>query len=255
MPSFPVYAEAFRALHQPGTPLILTNIWDVGSAKAVAAAGVPALATGSWGVAAAHGFSDGETLPLPVVLALIRAITAAVPLPLTVDLESGYGATPAEVHETVAQALAAGAIGFNLEDSLPGTATLRDPAEQAARYAAARHAAEAAGVPAFINARTDVFFATPADRHGPDQVADALARAQLYAEAGADGIFVPGLADAKLIEAFTKASPLPVNIMATDIMPPRATLAALGVARISHGANPYRKAMAFLTDLAKAHRA
>jgi len=255
MASFPASAEAFRALHQPGNPLVLTNIWDVGSAKAVAAAGVPALATGSWGVAAAQGFSDGEALPLDITLALVRAITAAVPLPLTVDLESGYGKTPAEVHETVAQALAAGAIGFNLEDSLPGTATLRDPAEQAARYAAARLAAEEAGVPAFINARTDVFFATPADRHGPDQVAEALARAQIYAEAGADGIFIPGLADAGLIEAFTKASPLPVNIMATDRTPPRAMLAQLGVARISHGANPYRKAMAFLTELATAHQA
>ncbi len=255
MASFLAYAKAFRALHQPGTPLVLTNIWDVGSAKAVAAAGVPALATGSWGVAAAQGYADGETLPLEAVLVLIRTITAAVSLPLTVDLESGYGETPTQVYATIAQALAAGAIGFNLEDSLPGTATLRDPAEQAARYAAARRAADDAGVPAFINARTDVFFATPADRHGPNQIADALARAQLYAKAGADGIFVPGLADASLIEAFTKASPLPVNIMATESTPPRATLAALGVARISHGANPYRKAIAFLTDLATDHQA
>lgn len=255
MTSSQAYAETFRALHQPGNPLVLTNIWDVGSAKAVAAAGVPALATGSWGVAAAQGFSDGETLPLDHVLALVRSISAAVPLPLTVDLESGYGKTPGEVRETIAQALAAGAIGFNLEDSLPGTATLRDPAEQAARYAAARLAADAAGVPAFINARTDVFFTVPAHQHGPDQVAEALARARLYAEAGADGIFVPGLADAALIGALTKASPLPVNIMATDRTPPRAALAEMGVARISHGANPYRKAMAFLTDLATAHQA
>ncbi|KJV09838.1 phosphonomutase [Elstera litoralis] len=255
MASFPAYAETFRALHQPGDPLVLTNIWDVGSAKAVAAAGVPALATGSWGVAAAQGFSDGEALPLDAVLALVRSITAAVPLPLTVDLESGYGKTAGEVHETVAQALAAGAIGFNLEDSLPGTAILRDPTEQAARYAAARRAAEEAGVPVFLNARTDVFFVTPADLHGPDQVAEALARARIYADAGADGIFVPGLADAGLIEAFTKASPLLVNIMATDHTPPRAVLAALGVARISHGANPYRQAMAFLTERAHANQA
>lgn len=254
MASFPAYAEIFRALHQSGNPLVLTNIWDVGSAKAVAAAGVPALATGSWGVAAAQGFSDGEALPLDAVLALIRAITAAVPLPLTVDLESGYGKTAGEVGASVAQALAAGAIGFNLEDSLPGTGILRDPTEQAARYTAARRAAEEAGVPAFLNARTDVFFATSADRHGPDQVAEALARAQVYADAGADGIFVPGLADAGLIDAFTKASPLPVNIMATDRTPPRAALAALGVARISHGANPYRQAMAFLTERAHADR-
>jgi methylisocitrate lyase len=244
------HAENFHRLHVRGTPLVLYNAWDAGSARAVAAAGAVAIATGSWSVAAAHGWEDGEQVPLEFVLANARRIAGAVDLPLTVDLESGYGRTPEDVGATVAGAIAAGAVGANLEDSEPGTATLRQPERQAARYAAARRAADAAGVRFFVNARTDVFLATPPERHA-DVLEDALHRARRYAEAGADGLFVPGLVEPRLIARVVAGSPLPVNVMVMPTLPPVARLAALGVARVSHGPGPYRQLMAALTAAAR----
>lgn len=245
-------AQAFRALHQPGRPLILFNIWDVGSAKAVAAAGAPALATGSWSVAAANGFPDGEKMPLEFALANLRRITAATDLPVTIDLESGYGANAAAVGECVAAAIAAGAIGCNLEDSLPADGSLRDVQEQAERYRQARAAAQSAGIELFLNARTDVFFQRPAAQHDQGMLAQAVERAKVYADAGADGLFVPGLIDQGLIEALVRAVSLPVNVMVGEGTPSFARLAELGVARISHGPGPYLAAMRALQQAAAA---
>ena len=121
-------ATRFHALHQPGHPLVLFNIWDPGSAKAVAAAGAAAVATGSWSVAAANGFDDGERMPLELALANLRRIVAATTLPVTIDLESGYGETPEHVATTVLAALDAGAVGCNIEDSFPESGALRDAA-------------------------------------------------------------------------------------------------------------------------------
>jgi methylisocitrate lyase len=245
-------AELFRALHVPGHPLVLFNAWDAGSARAVTEAGARAIATGSWSVAAAHGFKDGECLPLPVALDNLRRIVAAVELPVTIDLESGYGDSPADVGATVSAAIASGTIGCNLEDSFPATGHLRATAEQVARLGAARQAARAAGVALFVNARTDVFFQKPAAEHDMAMVDAALERARVYAEAGADGLFVPGIVAEPLIGRLAEASPLPVNVMAMPGVPARARLAELGVARISHGPGPYRGAMAWLTQAAKA---
>lgn len=245
-------AQAFRALHQPGRPLILFNIWDVGSAKAVAAAGAPALATGSWSVAAANGFPDGEKMPLEFAMANLRRITAATELPVTIDLESGYGDQAEAVGRTVTAAIEAGAIGCNLEDSFPGDGSLRDAQEQAARYRQARAAAQAAGVDFFLNARTDVFFQRPAAQHDKGMVDQAVERAKIYADAGADGLFVPGLIDQGLIEALVKAVSLPVNVMVGEGTPSFARLAELGVARISHGPGPYLAAMRALQQAAAA---
>src|SRR5246127_4180481 len=119
-------AKSFRKLHVPGEPLVLFNIWDAGSAKAVAETGVQALATSSWAVAEASGYSDGEQTPLDVVFANLRRIAEATDLPVTVDLESGYGDTPNKVGETIALAIKAGAIGCNLEDSFPQNGSLRE---------------------------------------------------------------------------------------------------------------------------------
>lgn len=246
-------ANAFRALHVPGTPLVLFNAWDAGSARAVADAGALAIATGSWSVAAANGFADGEHLPLAFALDNLRRIAAAVPaLPVTIDLESGYGDPPANVAATVAAAIAAGAIGCNLEDSFPADGSLRDIAVHAARIAAARDAADAAGLPFFINARTDVFFQKPAAAHDVAMAETALERARAFADAGASGLFVPGVVAEALIARIAEASPLPVNVMAMPGAPSRARLAGLGVARISHGPGPYRGAMQWLTEAAKA---
>jgi len=245
-------AQAFRSLHVPGRPLVLFNAWDAGSARAVAAAGAPAIGTGSWSVAAAHGMEDGERLPLDLVIANLERIVAATALPVTIDLEAGYAAEAPGVGDTVARALAAGAVGVNIEDSHPATGALRDPAEQAERLAAARAASDRAGIPAFINARTDVFFQGPSVPHDTALVEAALARAHAYAAAGADGLFVPGLAEEGLIALLVERSPLPVNIMASAATPPKARLAALGVARISHGPGPYRLAMKAVEEAARA---
>jgi len=247
-------AKAFRALHVPGDPLILFNVWDVGSAAAVARAGAKALATGSWSVAVANGFADGEKIPLDLSLAVIGRIASASELPVTGDLESGYGEDPRAVHRTVARALAAGVVGCNLEDSLPADGSLRDVAAQAGRYAAARSAAAEAGVDLFLNARSDVFFQRPAQDHNAGMVEAALERARAYADAGADGLFVPGLTDLALIARIASASPLPVNIMRTGAEPSIAALAEAGVARVSHGPAPYLQAMAALEDAARAVR-
>ncbi|MDP8913051.1 MAG: isocitrate lyase/phosphoenolpyruvate mutase family protein [Pseudomonadota bacterium] len=243
-------AELFNALHLAGKPLILFNVWDAGSAKVVAQAGARAIATGSWSVAAAHGYQDGEKLPLDLALANLARIVAAVDLPVSVDLERGYGDDAAAVGRTVAQAIAAGAIGCNLEDS-KDEHRFYDTREQSERLRAARGAAEAAGLRFFINARVDIFLRSPASAHGRDLLEQALERAAAYAEAGASGIFVPGLADSALIAAFCEACPKPVNIMAAPGVPPTDQLSALGVARISHAGGPYRRTMKFLEDAAR----
>ena len=243
-------ARAFRALHVKGDPLVLFNIWDAGSAVAVAAAGARALATGSWSVAAAHGFADGEGVPLAFALDNLRRITAATDLPVSLDFERGYGRDAAEVERSAAQAVEAGAIGVNIEDSLDGA--LRPIAEQAERIAAVRRAADAAGVPLFINARIDVFLQADPATHGPAQLAVALERARAFADAGADGLFAPLLADEALVEPLCAGTPLPVNLMAMPGLASPTRLGQLGVARISHGPGPYRTVMRALQDAAAA---
>jgi 2-methylisocitrate lyase-like PEP mutase family enzyme len=244
-------AEAFRRLHVSGEPLVLFNAWDPGSARAIAAAGARAIATGSWSVAAAHGYADGEALPLELAVANLERIVRAVDLPVTIDLESGYGPRPAAVADTLTRALRAGAVGCNLEDGAIGSDMLYTVDEQSARLRAARAAADRLSVAAFINARTDVFLKVAASRHDGALLDAALERAAAYAAAGASGLFVPGLVDPDLIGRLCTASPLPVNVMMLPALPPRGVLARLGVARISHGPGPYRAAMRFLEQAAR----
>src|SRR4051794_34074483 len=206
-------AELFRALHVAGNPLVLFNIWDAGSAKAVAAAGVKAIATGSWSVANANGFADGEHVPLTWAIENLRRIAGTTDLPVTIDLESGYGDEANVVAETVRLAIDAGAVGCNLEDSFPANGQLRETADQGDRIRHARQTADASGVRFFINARTDVFFQRPPEEHDDAMVVEAIQRARAYAEAGADGLFTPGLSNITLIARLAKASPLPLNIM------------------------------------------
>jgi len=243
-------ATRFRALHIPGKPLVLFNVWDPGSAKAVTAAGAAAIATGSWSVANAHGFADGEQMPLALVIDNLRRIVAATNLPVSIDLESGYGDAPELVGETIGLAIGAGAIGCNIEDSFPANGKLRATADQCDRIRHARRSADAAGVPFFINVRCDVFYTVPRDRHSA-LVDDALDRARAYAEAGADGLFVPGLVDVDPIAELARTSPLPINIMVSDDTPSLRVLAELGVARVSHGPRPYVVAMKALGEAAR----
>jgi len=245
-------AEQFRALHIPGKPLVLFNIWDAGSAKAVATAGAKAIATGSWSIANANGFADGERIPLALAIDNLRRIVGATDLPVTVDLESGYGEASEIVGETIALAIDAGAIGCNLEDSFPASGKLRETGDQADRIRRARQTADAANIRFFINARTDVFFQRPPEQHDDAMVVEAIDRARAYEKAGADGLFAPGLADITLIARLAEASPLPLNIMVGDTTPPVSALAEHGVARVSHGPRPFLIAMKALEDAARA---
>jgi 2-methylisocitrate lyase-like PEP mutase family enzyme len=240
-------AEAFAALHVPGEPLVLFNAWDAGSAVTVAEAGAKAVGTGSWSVAAAQGFADGEKLPLDVAIANLERIVAAVELPVTIDLEGGYGDAAA----SAARARRAGAVGCNLEDRVIGGEGLYPAERQAARLAAVR---EAAGPSFFVNARIDLFLKAPPEAHDEALLGEALERARAYADAGANGVFLPGLADERLIGLACERAPLPVNIMVWKGTPPLRRLAELGAARISHAGAPWRLAMKALADAAgRAH--
>jgi 2-methylisocitrate lyase-like PEP mutase family enzyme len=245
-------ARAFAALHVPGNPVILFNAWDAGSAKAIAEAGAKAIATGSWSVAAAHGLGDRQELPLELALANASRIVDATELPVTLDFEGGYAVDPAAVAANFAQALSAGVIGCNFEDQVVGGEGLHPTREQARRVEALRREAETGGIPAFINARTDIFLKAKADAHDNDAVDQALERARAYADAGASGFFVPGLADERLLARVCEGAPLPVNAMMFPGMPDSKRLAELGVARISYGPGPYRLAMNALADAARA---
>lgn len=237
---------AFGALHVPGRPLVLYNIWDAGSAQAVAGAGARAIATGSWGVAGAHGLKDGENLPLDLALANLAEIAAAVDLPVSIDMEAGYGAGPDGVAASVARARDMGAIGINIEDKDPATRQLFAPDEAAARIAAAARSG------LWINARADLFIVTPRAEHDPALVDAVVERARVYADAGADSLFVPFVYEEALIARLCERSPLPVNILVGEGVPGIARLAELGVARISHGHGPWAQAMARLAEDARA---
>lgn len=241
----PAAVAAFAALHIPGNPLILYNIWDPGSAKAVAAAGASAIATGSWGVACAMGYADGETLPLDHVIDNLVRIRRVTDLPVTVDMEAGYGATAADVGVSVGRAAAAGAVGINIEDKWPGPRTMIDTAVAAERM---RGAADT-GV--FVNARCDLAILAAPNSHDAALVDAMVERANAYADAGASGLFAPFLKQPALIERLCAKSPLPVNILMGEGVPDIATLTTLGVARISHGHGPWAAAMDWLSEQAR----
>ncbi len=253
MPTQNERAKLFHHFHaegKAGRPLVLYNIWDAGSARIVADAGAKAIATGSWSVAAAQGYADGQALPLNAAIENVVRIVASVDLPVTVDLEAGYGDAPEVVADAVARMIAQGAIGFNLEDQMIGRGSLYAIAEQSSRIQAARDACGRASIPAFINARTDIFLKAKADQHSEQMLDQALERAQAYSKAGASGFFAPGLVDEKLIARLCQACPLPVNLMVMPASPSSARMAELGVARISYGPGPYRAMVASLAEAA-----
>lgn len=242
-------ARAFAELHRPGDPVILYNVWDSGSAQAVAEAGAKAIATGSASVAAAHGFEDAEALPLELALANAARVAAAVELPVTIDFEGAYAVAPEGAAANMKRLADTGAIGCNFEDQAIGGEGLHAIEAQAGRIRAAR---AAVGPDFFINARTDIFLKIRAATHEPAAIEEAIARARAYAEAGASGFFVPGLVDLDQLARICAASPLPVNFMAFPGAPEAPAVAAAGVARISHGPFPYKLAMKALKEAAEA---
>ncbi|MGA9341822.1 MAG: isocitrate lyase/phosphoenolpyruvate mutase family protein [Rhodanobacteraceae bacterium] len=225
-------AHAFRKLHDRSDVLILPNAWDAASARLLEAAGFPAIATTSGGVAWSLGYADGELAPFDELVAAATRITRAVGVPVTVDMESGYGELPEAVAESVRRMIDAGAVGINLEDSMRSRRGLRDLDDAAARLQAARNSAIGAGVPIVINARVDTYligFGSSED----ERLAETIRRAQAYLAAGADCIYPIGLGEPATLEALIAELDVPINVAARPGMPGVAELARMGVARVS----------------------
>jgi 2-methylisocitrate lyase-like PEP mutase family enzyme len=231
-------AEAFGALHAGPDILILPNAWDGASAAIMEDAGAKAVATSSAAVAWAHGYPDGDALPLPKLLSTIETVARVVSVPVTADIEGGYTDDLGQLAETIKAVIGAGAVGINLEDGA------RAPDLHARKIEAARKAADAAGVPMFINARIDVYLKRLTE--GDAAYAETIQRASKYAYAGASGIFVPGPTDNELIGRLAGAIALPLNIMLLPALAPAAKLQALGVRRVSSGGGAFRAAYARL---------
>ena len=238
--------ETFAALHVPGDPVILYNIWDVGSAQAVVKAGAKALATGSHPVGDASGFGDAQQVPLDFVFDNARRIADSVDLPLTVDFEGAYSDDPEQGAANVARLAATGAVGCNFEDQVIGGEGLHPLDLQVRRIEAIRRAV---GDAFFINARTDAFLKT--QTYDDALVDKVVERGKAFADAGASGFFVPRLSDPKQIERVVREVPLPLNVIAFTGAPPKQDWAAAGVARISHGPFPHRALMAKLEEMAR----
>ena len=238
--------ETFAALHRPGEPLVLYNVWDAGSAKAVAAAGAKAIATGSHPVGDASGFGDGQQVPMDFVLDNASRIAGAIALPLTVDFESAYSTDPKEAGANVARLKATGAVGCNFEDQVIGGEGLHPLDAQCARIRAIR---DAVGTDFFINARTDLFLKT--DTYDEALIDQVVERGRAFAEAGASGFFVPRLSDPRQVERVAREVPLPLNLIAFPGAPANRDWAAAGAARISYGPFPHRALMKTLEEWAR----
>lgn len=232
-------AEALRRLHGGQRVLVLANAWDVASARLIEAAGFPAIATSSAGVAFALGYPDGQRISRAEMLDMVRRIARAVKVPVTADVEAGYGTTAQAAAETARGVAAAGAVGMNLEDAGEDGRLL--PLElQVERVRAARAAGDAAGVPLVINARTDAFAAEHiADSQRPEE---AVRRANAYLRAGADCAFVPFVTDREVIARLAREIQGPLNVLGTPGTPPIAELERLGVRRVSIGGGLARAA-------------
>ncbi|MFZ5717882.1 MAG: isocitrate lyase/PEP mutase family protein [Pseudomonadota bacterium] len=237
-------AELFARLHQGPDVLVLPNAWDAASAAVAADAGAKAVATSSAAVAWAHGQADGDILPVETTCAMVAEIVRVVDVPVSCDFEGGFTDDLATLADNIARLIAAGAVGINFED---GT---RDPDLHARKIEAARAAADKAGVPLFINARTDIYLEGLAE--GEAAEAEAIRRGKLYLAAGASGVFVPGAVEAGLVERLAAAIPAPLNVIAWPGVPDARTLAGLGVRRLSAGTATFRAAFAALAKATEA---
>jgi 2-methylisocitrate lyase-like PEP mutase family enzyme len=230
-------AEQLRSLHHGAEPLVLANAWDAASARAVVEAGFSAVATTSVGVSLALGWADGEHAPPDEMFAAIRRIVQSVDVPVTADIEAGYGLSPEDI---VQRLLAAGAVGCNIEDTDHAAGrSMRDATVQAERLAVFKRAARAAGVDIVLNARTDVFLHQAAG--DPPPLEEAIRRGRLYLEAGADCIFPIGVGDEPTIASLVDGIPSPINVIAGFRgAPGQARLRKLGVRRISYAGRLHR---------------
>ena len=230
--------------------MLLANVWDAASARIVEAAGLPAIATTSAGIAFAGGYPDGQKIPAGEMIAAIARIAEAVNVPVTADVEAGYGHRPEDAAKTAANVIEAGAVGMNFEDAT-GDAShpLTDLALQLERIRAIREIARKLGVPLVLNARTDVYLlqiGEPAKRYD-----EAVRRLAAFRDGGADCVFVPGLRDAETIKRIVADLKCPVNILAVSGSPSVPELVQMGVKRVSLGSGPMRAAMGLLRRVAE----
>jgi len=237
----PTAASAFRELHRHGL-LVLANAWDAGSARLIESLGGKAIATSSAAVAWAHGYPDGDLLPVPLLIATVAEIARVVSVPISVDVEGGYATDPTAVAATVAAVIDAGGVGINIEDGTD------EPSVLCAKIEKSKAAGARQGVEVFVNARTDVYLRqlAPAER----RLEETLARAERYRAAGADGIFVPGVSDANEIRTIAATVGLPLNVLAWRGLPPASELGALGVRRLSAGSGVATAAFGRIASLA-----
>jgi 2-methylisocitrate lyase-like PEP mutase family enzyme len=243
-------AEEFRRLHRAPPILLLPNAWDPMSARLFEASGFPAAATTSGGLAWALGYPDGEKAPWDEVVAATRRMVEAVRVPLTADIETGYGDTPEVVARNVTDIIGTGAVGINLEDGTPQPQQpVRAIEDAAARIRAARAAADAASVPIVINARIDLYLKHVGD--DATRFTETVRRAEAYLAAGADCIFVFGVADMDVIRKLTAAIKAPVNVVGRAGMPGLKDLQAAGVARVSIASGASLAVMSLITRLAE----
>jgi 2-methylisocitrate lyase-like PEP mutase family enzyme len=242
-------ADAFRGMHQGPPILILPNAWDAVTARLFVKAGARAIATTSAGMAATLGYADGQKVPRELMMEAIARIARVVDMPVTADIESGYAASPKDLHESIRAVINAGAIGFNLEDATGNSSKLLFALEQQIeRIRAARVAGDNANVRVVINARTDVYLAKvgePATRF-----AETVRRLNAYREAGADCVFVPGVTDIPTLTQLVRSVPGPLNVLAGPGMPPVADLQRIGIARLSVGSGIMRATLALARDAA-----
>jgi 2-methylisocitrate lyase-like PEP mutase family enzyme len=233
-------ARRLRELHRPGDPVVMPNAWDPPSARRLAATGAAALATTSVGVAEALGYEDGERTPAAEMLAAVGGIAAAVEVPVTADLEAGYGL---EADDLVAGLLEAGAVGLNQEDTDHTSGRLADPDAHAERLAAIKDAGRRAGVDVVLNARVDSFLRAAPDADPEAVLDDAVARARRYAEAGADCVYPFAARGRAAIRRLVEESGAPVNIVGVPGGLSRSELAELGVARVTFGGGLAQRAL------------
>ena len=245
-----VLARQFLELHRGSKILVLPNAWDVASARIFEDAGFPAIGTTSAGVAFSLGFPDGQKIPREEMLAVVRRIAEAVEVPVTADVEAGFGSTPEEVADTARAVISSGAVGMNLEDGVEGKPDfLADVNFQKETIRAVLEAGASAGVPFVLNARTDIFLygIGPAET----RLARAIERLNAYHAAGAPALFAPGVKDKETIAALARGLAGPLNILATVGTPPVGELQQLGVARVSVGSGPMRATLGFLGRMAR----
>jgi len=245
----PEKARALRALHVPGRPLVVPNVWDAASARAVEAAGFPVIATGSAAIAPVLGYDDGEETPVEEMLAAIARISRAVGLPVTADMERGYRLEPSELVERL---VAAGASGCNLEDSDPRTGAMIDVDEQIAFLAAVRSAASGSGADLVINARVDTYMRGTGS--AAERLTESVRRGRRYLEAGADCVYPIFAAEAEAIRALVEGIDGPINILFRPGTPSLGELATLGVARVSFGHGLHEAVQAYAARMLTAIR-